>query len=84
MLPVVEEGKPCPLFITELESLFGFPPHFTDGPNLSLTDRRKVLGKSFCVPVIQHILMPLQSMFRTSSISNHPYYCRGNPFAVTS
>ncbi|XP_034250164.1 DNA (cytosine-5)-methyltransferase 3C-like [Thrips palmi] len=51
-LPVTEEGIPSHLYITEQEELFGFPPHYTDGPNLSVTDRRKLLGKSWCVPVL--------------------------------
>lgn len=63
LLPVIEDGKESALFITEMEQLFGLPESFTDGPNLSITARRRLLGKCFCVPVIQDLLAPLKDLF---------------------
>lgn len=61
--PVEEDGKPASLFITDIEALFGFPKSYTDGPNLTLTDRRRLLGKAFCVPVLEDLLQPLVQLF---------------------
>jgi len=56
VLPVFEDGTETDLFITEIESLFGLPRHYTDTNNLSITDRRKLIGRAWCVPVIAEIL----------------------------
>ncbi|XP_034232825.1 DNA (cytosine-5)-methyltransferase 3C-like [Thrips palmi] len=64
-LPVTEEGVPSHLYITEQEQLFGFPSHYTDGPNLSVTDRRKLLGKAWCIPVVVDLLKFLCPLFKT-------------------
>lgn len=63
LLPVIQDGQESPLFITEVEQLFGLPESFTDGPNLSISARRRLLGKCFCVPVIQDLLSPLKDVF---------------------
>ncbi|KAK3918988.1 DNA (cytosine-5)-methyltransferase 3B [Frankliniella fusca] len=42
-----------------LEALFGLPTHYTDACNLSITDRKKLLGRAWCVPLIIQILKPL-------------------------
>ncbi|KAK3907352.1 DNA (cytosine-5)-methyltransferase 3B [Frankliniella fusca] len=59
ILPVFEDGNETGLLITEVEALFGLPTHYTDACNLSITDRRKLLGRAWCVPVITQILKPL-------------------------
>lgn len=65
-LPVAEDGRDTHLLITEQEVLFGFPAHYTDGPNLSISDRRKLLGKAWCVPVVEDLLRPLATLFLTT------------------
>lgn len=62
-LPVQEDGKDVQLFITDMEALFGFPKSYTDGPNLTISDRRRLLGKAFCVPVLENLLQPLTDMY---------------------
>ena len=61
--PVLEEGKESLLFVTELELLFGFREHFTDASDLSVSDRRKLLGNAWSVNVVGQILKPLTIMF---------------------
>ncbi|XP_066921722.1 DNA (cytosine-5)-methyltransferase 3B-like isoform X2 [Clytia hemisphaerica] len=53
------------LWITEVERIFGFPEHYTDIGNMGQRQRQKLLGKSWSVPVIQHLLMPLKDYFKT-------------------
>lgn len=67
MLPVIEDGQETGLLITERERLFGFPSHFTDGPNLSINQREKLLGKAWSVPVVEKILSPLTKIFKLKS-----------------
>ena len=43
--------------------LFGFPEHYTDVGQLNLNTRRRLLGKSWVVDVIKHILAPLKQYF---------------------
>ena len=43
--------------------LFGFPNHYTDVANIPVTRRHKVLGQSWSVPVIKHLLLPLRAYF---------------------
>ncbi|KAK3916373.1 DNA (cytosine-5)-methyltransferase 3B [Frankliniella fusca] len=66
--PPVESfsGIPLSLSVTEQEAVFGFRPHYTDTGHLSITQRRKLPGKSWCVPVVKDILKPLQSLFDTA------------------
>ncbi|KAG8201270.1 hypothetical protein JTE90_016756 [Oedothorax gibbosus] len=59
LLPVEMNGEPDQLWITELEKIFGFPPHYTDTGNLTLNKRRELLGKSWSMPVIINILRSL-------------------------
>ncbi|XP_072167949.1 uncharacterized protein [Diadema setosum] len=63
ILPVIMNGKEDGLWATELERLFGFPDHYTDIGNLSRTNRQKLLGKAWCVPVIKHLMAPLKDYF---------------------
>ncbi|XP_034251362.1 DNA (cytosine-5)-methyltransferase 3C-like [Thrips palmi] len=64
LLPVIQDGHETGLLITERERLFGFPTHFTDGPNLSIRKRECLLGKAWSVPVVEKILSPLKSIFK--------------------
>ncbi|XP_045581588.2 uncharacterized protein [Procambarus clarkii] len=52
---------------TEIEKIFGFPQHYTDVGNLSQRERQNLLGKSWSVPVIQHILKALTKYFPTKT-----------------
>ena len=44
-------------------SAFGFPDHYTDVGNLSRSRRQKLLGKSWSIPVVKHLLTPLRTYF---------------------
>ncbi|KAG7154854.1 DNA (cytosine-5)-methyltransferase 3-like, partial [Homarus americanus] len=48
---------------TEIEKIFGFPQHYTDVGNLTPKERQTLLGKSWSVPVVLHILKPLTKYF---------------------
>ncbi|XP_046424629.1 DNA (cytosine-5)-methyltransferase 3B-like isoform X1 [Neodiprion fabricii] len=61
--PVLMNGAPDSLWITELELIFGFPRHFTDVKNLSATKRQKLIGQSWSVQTITAILRPLCYFF---------------------
>lgn len=58
------DGRQSSLLVTEEESLFGHGAHFTDVGNLSITTRRILLGKSWCIPVIVELLRPLLALYR--------------------
>ncbi|XP_034254508.1 DNA (cytosine-5)-methyltransferase 3C-like [Thrips palmi] len=62
-LPITEDDQDGYLYITEEESIFGFEEHYTD-VNLSITDRRRLLGRSWCIPVIKSLLQPLADVLR--------------------
>nr|AYE92128.1 DNA (cytosine-5-)-methyltransferase 3 [Gobiocypris rarus] len=61
--PITMNGKDDNIWITELEKIFGFPKHYTDVKNMGRIQRQKVLGKSWSVPVIRHLLAPLKDYF---------------------
>uniref|UniRef100_A0A8C2KX33 DNA (cytosine-5-)-methyltransferase n=1 Tax=Cyprinus carpio TaxID=7962 RepID=A0A8C2KX33_CYPCA len=61
--PIIMNGEADSLWITELEKIFGFPKHYTDVKNLGRMQRQRVLGKSWSVPVIRHLLAPLKDYF---------------------
>lgn len=52
------------LWITEMERLFGLPSHYTDVSNMGRSQRQRLLGKSWSVPVIRHLLSPLKEYFK--------------------
>ncbi|XP_054281139.1 DNA (cytosine-5)-methyltransferase 3A-like [Macrosteles quadrilineatus] len=58
---VTEEGEPTTLTIIEIEQVFGFPKHYTD-VGIGQTARRRLVGKSWCVPVIENLLRPLTEL----------------------
>ncbi|CAH1794551.1 unnamed protein product [Owenia fusiformis] len=66
--PIKYNGQDDKIWIPELEKTFGFPAHYTDIGNLSITQRQKLLGKTWSVPVVKHLLTPLKQFF--TSIEN--------------
>ncbi|XP_051510104.1 DNA (cytosine-5-)-methyltransferase 3 beta, duplicate a isoform X2 [Myxocyprinus asiaticus] len=62
-LPVTMNGKEDYLWCTEMERIFGFPKHYTDVNNMGRSQRQKVLGRSWSVPVIRHLFAPLKDYF---------------------
>ncbi|XP_047226829.1 DNA (cytosine-5-)-methyltransferase 3 beta, duplicate a isoform X2 [Girardinichthys multiradiatus] len=62
-LPVMMNGKEDYLWCTEMEQIFGFPKHYTDVNNMGRIQRQRVLGRSWSVPVIRHLLAPLKDYF---------------------
>lgn len=55
--------------------VFGFPEHYTDVGNMSVTARHKLIGQSWSVPVVEGILSPLRKFFRTKKWSHVLLYC---------
>lgn len=43
--------------------IFGFPKHYTDVNNMGRSQRQRVLGRSWSVPVIRHLFAPLKDYF---------------------
>ncbi|XP_074537363.1 DNA (cytosine-5-)-methyltransferase 3 beta, duplicate a [Halichoeres trimaculatus] len=62
-LPVSMNGKEDYLWCTEIEQIFGFPKHYTDVNNMGRSQRQKVLGRSWSVPVIRHLFAPLKDYY---------------------
>ncbi|KAK2570266.1 DNA (cytosine-5)-methyltransferase 3A [Acropora cervicornis] len=44
--------------------LFGLPSHYTDVSNMGRSQRQRLLGKSWSVPVIRHLLSPLKDYYK--------------------
>uniref|UniRef100_A0A8C5HVJ1 DNA (cytosine-5-)-methyltransferase n=1 Tax=Gouania willdenowi TaxID=441366 RepID=A0A8C5HVJ1_GOUWI len=63
ILPVLQGGQEDTLWVTELERIFGFPKHYTDVRNMNKQQRQRVLGKSWSVPVVRHLLAPLKDYY---------------------
>nr|CAB3239268.1 DNA (cytosine-5)-methyltransferase 3A-like [Phallusia mammillata] len=61
---VKHSGKDDTLWSTEVERIFGVPEHYTDVNNLGPKERLALLGRSWSVPVIRHILAPLTDYFK--------------------
>ncbi|KAG7281087.1 hypothetical protein CRUP_027624 [Coryphaenoides rupestris] len=53
--------------IRQGKSVFGFPKHYTDVNNMGRTQRQRVLGRSWSVPVIRHLFAPLKDYFECES-----------------
>ncbi|XP_056130906.1 DNA (cytosine-5-)-methyltransferase 3 beta, duplicate a [Lampris incognitus] len=66
-LPVSMNGKEDYLWCTEMEQIFGFPKHYTDVNNMGRSQRQRVLGRSWSVPVIRHLFAPLKDYFECES-----------------
>lgn len=67
MEPIITEGIASLPTTTELESVFGFPPHYTDTGCSSLSVRRALIGRSWSLPVIQFIFTPLLEYFKNEN-----------------
>ncbi|KAM8953322.1 DNA (cytosine-5)-methyltransferase 3A [Pelodytes ibericus] len=63
LYPVLMNEKEDVLWCTEMERIFGFPVHYTDVSNMTRSARQKLLGRSWSVPVIRHLLSPLKEYF---------------------
>jgi len=61
---VIEDGEESHLWDTELEKLFGLKEHYLDVAGLGSTRRRRLLGKAWCIPVIEDLLQPLVPLFK--------------------
>ncbi|NXV75592.1 DNM3B methyltransferase, partial [Atlantisia rogersi] len=46
-----------------MNRIFGFPLHYTDVSSISRAARQKLLGRSWSIPVIQHLFSPLKDYF---------------------
>ncbi|NXC44515.1 DNM3B methyltransferase, partial [Penelope pileata] len=46
-----------------MNRIFGFPLHCTDVPSISRGARQKLLGRSWSIPIIQHLFSPLKDYF---------------------
>uniref|UniRef100_A0A673KIW6 DNA (cytosine-5-)-methyltransferase n=1 Tax=Sinocyclocheilus rhinocerous TaxID=307959 RepID=A0A673KIW6_9TELE len=66
--PITMNGKDDNIWITEMEKIFGFPKHYTDVKNMGRLQRQRVLGKSWSVPVIRHLLAPLKDYFACDEV----------------
>lgn len=55
------------LWLQEIEHVFGLPRHFTDVGNLSRSDRQKLLGHAWSVPVIVSIFSHLKDYTLTAN-----------------
>ncbi|XP_075717284.1 DNA (cytosine-5)-methyltransferase 3A-like [Rhinoderma darwinii] len=61
--PVIMNEREDVLWCTEMEKVFGFPPHYTDVSRLGHSARQKLLGRSWSVPVIEHLFTTLKEYF---------------------
>lgn len=64
--PVLMNNEKHMLWITELEEIFGFPRHYTDVNNLSITKRQRLIGKSWSVQTLTTIMRPLRYFFEVN------------------
>ncbi|KAK3107813.1 hypothetical protein FSP39_022766 [Pinctada imbricata] len=66
IMPVQVDGKDTGLTMDEIERIFGFPENYTDleSSKLGVTRRHKLIGRSWCVPVVEKILHPLTAYFK--------------------
>lgn len=62
--PVLEDGSEACLYSLERERAFGLLEGYTDGCGLTQGTRRRLLGNSFVVNVIEHILRPISPLYR--------------------
>ena len=52
------------LWLQEIEQVFGFPEHYTDVGYMSCSERQKILGHAWSVPVIKSIFQHLKGYVR--------------------
>ena len=63
--PVWFRGQQSRLWMVEIERCFGFPDHYTDVANLHPDKRLVLLGMSWSVPCVRHLMQPLLQYFKT-------------------
>ena len=63
--PVWFMGEQDRLWMVEIERCFGFPDHYTDVANLHPDKRLVLLGMSWSVPCVRHLMQPLLQYFKT-------------------
>lgn len=68
LYPVIDSstGERSPMYLTELEAVFGFSKGYLHGPLISNSCRRKLIGRAMCVYVLEDLLRPLTLKFLTS------------------
>lgn len=62
--PVSENGVATDLYITEIEKIFGFPPHYTDVGDFNFQTRLGLLGRGWSVQVAEAIFQLLNKYFK--------------------
>lgn len=62
--PVLVDGVEEDLWISEIETIFGFTTHYTDVKNISKSARLQVLGNSWSIDTVKLILSPLINFFK--------------------
>jgi len=63
--PVMFLGEQDRLWMVEIERCFGFPDHYTDVANLHPDKRLVLLGMSWSVPCVRHLMQPLLRYFKS-------------------
>jgi len=66
--PVWFMGEQDRLWMVEIERCFGFPDHYTDVANLHPDKRLVLLGMSWSVPCVRHLMQPLLQYFKTVNL----------------
>jgi len=65
--PVWFLGEQDRLWMVEIERCFGFPDHYTDVANLHPDKRLVLLGMSWSVPCVRHLMQPLLRYFKSAN-----------------
>ncbi|CAC5368096.1 unnamed protein product [Mytilus coruscus] len=66
--PVTMNGKDDIIWISELERVFGFPDHYTDVGNITVTKRRQMIGRAWSIPVLKKILNTITDFFAVRNV----------------
>lgn len=64
--PIMFMGEQDRLWMVEIERCFGFPDHYTDVANLHPDKRLHLLGMSWSVPCVRHLMQPLLQYFKST------------------
>ncbi|KAM9342374.1 uncharacterized protein KZ484_015079 [Pholidichthys leucotaenia] len=73
--PVLYNGEEDKIWITEMETVFGFPKHYTDVGDMNRQRRHTLLGKAWSVPVARHLLAPLKEYFACEEVVSAAKTC---------
>jgi len=68
--PVEFRGKPDRLWMPEIERCFGFKDHYTDVANFDADSRLRLLGMSWSIPCIRHLMKAMPRYFKSSDITS--------------